>query len=76
MATTSTIYCITNKKGDVMDWVKTEKEAKTIIAKKAKWGWTYKAITKTTEPAKAWELAGELSDPEHTNYNGDKLDVE
>ena len=76
MATTSTIYCILNKKGNVMNWAETENEAKTITEKKAKWGWTYRAITKTTCPAKAWELAGDLSDPSYTDYNGDKLNVE
>lgn len=72
----STIYCIINKKGDVIRWAKTEEEAKAITAKKAKWGWTHKAIVKENRPAEVWELAGELSDPNKTNYNGDKLDIE
>ena len=59
----TTTYFIHNKKGNIMGAVDTEAEAKAIITKNEKRGWTYKAITRKTEGFANWELAGYNADP-------------
>ena len=65
-------YVICNKKGSFMNCVKTEEEAKAIVEKNAKRGWTYQPRTMNAEPAPWWAMAGYNADPTVVVYDTDR----
>lgn len=74
MKTTITRYYIYNKHGKNMRATDSEAEAKAIVEKNAKWGWTYNAHTWTQEARVPWwAMAGYNVDPTVIKYDADRF---
>lgn len=72
--TTITRYYIYNKNGKNMRAVDSEAEAKAIVEKNAKRGWTYNAHTWTQEADTPWwAMAGYNADPTAVKYDADRF---
>ena len=74
MKTTITRYYIYNKHGKNMRATDSEAEAKAIVEKNVKRGWTYNAHTQTQETnAPWWAMAGYNADPTTVEYDADRF---